>query len=126
MINNDVSVRLTIRRVSRPTMFPPDPDQILSHSRGYDPATETFHTHHDWSDSTPLSHTICTAVAAVSGKEVCSSSVLLDVVDPDALNGLFSGKQDCGDPTDTVSITYEGCVISARRNGHVVVRPLDN
>lgn len=93
--------------------------------RGYDPQTDTYHAHHEWGGPNSLSYTVRTAIAAVTGDDTATTSLLADVVDPDALDKLFQARQRIGRPTDCVTMAHEEYKVTVYRNGHIVIRLLD-
>ncbi|WP_284010041.1 HalOD1 output domain-containing protein [Haloarcula pelagica] len=99
------------------------PNGTTERRRGYDPATGTYHTHHDWSGSTPLHYTVCTAVAALTGDDVSTTTPLADVVEPDALETLFRPEQPTGAATDRATFTYGGCTVTIYRDGRIHIVP---
>lgn len=99
------------------------PNGTTDRRRGYDPATGTYYTHHDWSGTTPLHYTVCTAVAALTGETVSATTPLSDAVDPDALETLFRPGQPTGTDSDRATFTYDGCTVTIYRDGRIQIVP---
>lgn len=90
---------------------------------GYDPVRGSYHLHHDWASSSPLSQTVTYVILALSGKGPSSGPPLSDSVDPDALDQLFRGKLMDDRPNDHLTFTHDGCTITVYRSGRVVAYP---
>lgn len=99
-------------------------DRILlqPERRGYDNETDTYHAHHDWTGPDSLCYSVCTAVAAITGDDVSTTSVVGEEVDFDALDGLFRTRQRAGRPADHVTVTYDECRVTIYRTGHIAIR----
>jgi hypothetical protein len=99
------------------------PNGTRERQRGYDPATGTYHTHHDWDGTIPLHYTVCTAVAALTGEDVSAITPLASAIEPDALETLFRPEQQTGAATDRATFTYGRCTVTIYRDGHVQIAP---
>lgn len=94
--------------------------------RGYDPATETYHTHHDWNGSTTLCHTLSTALAALRGVDARSTPLMSPFGDIDALQSLFRTESEtAGSPGDKVTFRREGWTVTVYRSGHITLSHRD-
>lgn len=73
-------------------------------------------------DDRTVSETVVAAVAEATGRDPLDLDPLYDVVDPDALDGLFDSR---GTQPNSAEITFSmaGCRVVARGDGEVVVTP---
>jgi len=92
----------------------------------HDPATDTYWGTFDGAAIAP-SIAVVETVAAALDTDPTSLNPLYDVVDPGALDGLYSGATADGDRTaPTVEFTYHGHRVTVTGPGTVEVRPLDD
>jgi hypothetical protein len=83
----------------------------------------TKHTaHHDWAGDIPLTATVISAVAEATEDDPTEMQPLNHCVDPDALDKLFSPRQD-GTPRHGGSVTFDvnGRTVTVYSDGEVVV-----
>ena len=104
-------------------MSPGDNATIESEKSGYDIQTGTYHLHHDWDSTSSVCYTVVRAVSAVTGTEPQRLEPINEAVNPDALRSVFHGRQDQGDPTDSIRVVVAGCDVVLQRDGHVIVHP---
>jgi hypothetical protein len=90
---------------------------------GYDPIRGSYHLHHDWTSSSPLSQTVTYVILALSGEEPSSGPPLSESVDPDALDQLFRNKCLDDRSNDHLTFTHDGCTITVYRSGQVIAYP---
>jgi hypothetical protein len=92
----------------------------------YPPATTTatYHTHHDWTTTEPLSTTVVNAIAEVMDADPTEIGPLYEQFDPDALDGLFSPRRGelCGSGGH-VGFTFDGHHVFIQSDGHISVHP---
>lgn len=67
------------------------------------------------------SQRVITAVADETGKDVTEVGPLYHVIDPDALDRLFSATRGSGRNQGYVEFTFAGCDVTVRGNGEVEV-----
>jgi hypothetical protein len=87
-------------------------------------STEAF-DHRAWHDADAggsLSVAVVTAVCAALDAAPATIEPLCRTVDPDALDALFVG----GESATTVSFHHEGCSVTVRGDGAVLVTVLDD
>lgn len=74
-----------------------------------------------------LASTVVGAVAEATGADPATVGSLDDVIDADALEGLFSPLRDpaAGPRTGTAEFRFEGCRVTIHADGRVVVRTDD-
>jgi hypothetical protein len=94
-----------------------DPDELT-----YEPATDTYHFHHDWNAVEPLSYTIVRLILALTDEDLDCITPLWESIDPDALDGVFRPNRARTDDDARLTFTHERCRVTVRRNGHVSVR----
>ncbi len=91
-----------------------------------DPTAKTAHFQHDWDGDEPLSSTIVSTVATLSGTDPADLEVLYDTLDPDALDALFEPRPDNRRRDDgRVWFSLDGYGITVYGDGFVVVRRLE-
>lgn len=75
----------------------------------------------DWD----LSTTVVEAVTEIVGEDVLAGDrVLYDVIDPDALNRVFEGRDGSGATDARIVFELRGCRVEVRADGdHVVHEP---
>ncbi len=74
-----------------------------------------------------VSDAVVRAVSAVEGREPCSLRPLPEVVDPDALNGVFDGRETADATHDEIHLTfvYSKCRVTVRDAEQLTLRPID-
>lgn len=81
---------------------------------------------YDWTRSETVSSAILGAVAEFKGVDPLQLDVLYDVVDPDALDALFSGpRRPSTQSAEKVTFRFSGTEVTVRDTGSLVVRPAD-
>jgi hypothetical protein len=100
---------------------PPAPD-----ATGYDPRTDTYHAHHDWSDTATIGTTIVNAVVALDGVALDECEPVYDVVDPDALDAVLTPTtgRSARAPVQ-VQFSYHGYMITVDSTGEIVIEAPD-
>ena len=92
----------------------------------YPPATTTatYHTHHDWTTTEPLSTSVINAIAKSMDADPTEIEPVYDQFDPEALNGLFDPRRD-GMPHSGghVGFTFHGYHVFVQSDGHISVHP---
>lgn len=70
----------------------------------------------------PPSYQVVQAVADATGRDPTALEPLNEVIDPDALDGLFTDAADDGPhPTGRVTFTFAGCDVVVGPGGEVEV-----
>lgn len=100
-----------------------DHSRDTTHFSDYDPRLEAYHTQHDWSGNDPLSQTVIRSIAALSGCNPESGPPLIQSIDPDALNRLFSQPRSDMQRNDHISFTHQDCRITIFREGDIILVP---
>jgi hypothetical protein len=96
---------------------PPAPD-----TTGYDPRTDTYHAHHDWTDNASVGTTIVNAVAALNGVAFDECEPVYDVIDPDALQAVLTPTADRSARAPVqVQFSYQGYTITVDSTGEIVI-----
>lgn len=91
---------------------------------GYNHTTGSYHTEHDWTGPDTLGETVITSVAAVTKADPLELEPLYEIVDPDALEQLFTRRGSASRAAgDRIELTYGGCDVTVYRDGHIVIRP---
>jgi hypothetical protein len=91
----------------------------------YHPGTETYRLRFDGRERA-TTDAVLTAVAACRERDELALPPLYSVVDPDALDALFTTAAGDESPrTGTVAFDYAGCRVTVERRGTVVVEPTD-
>lgn len=89
----------------------------------YHEASETFRTQFD-SSTRRASEAVLSAVATATGRDPLDLPPLYSVLDPDALDSLFTRRLHGRHRQDaTVRFEYVGCRVSVRAHGTVLVEP---
>ena len=73
-----------------------------------------------------LSETVVTTVAEREGVEPTELTPLYEVVDPDALDGLFAPLGGSPSTEGEVTFPYQGYEVTAYSTGRVELRPADD
>jgi len=96
---------------------PPVPD-----ATGYDPRTDTYHAHHDWTENASIGTTVVTAVAALDGAVPNECEPVYDVIDPDALHAVLAptAERSARAPVQ-VQFSYRGHTIAVDSTGKIVI-----
>lgn len=81
-----------------------------------------YHLEHDWDGETELSTELVTALARVTGGDAASLEPLSAIIDPDALNRLFSSTS--ADNGGELTFQYTGHTITIRSCGDVRICPV--
>jgi len=89
----------------------------------YDPATDRYHSYHDWTVDGSISTSVIEAVAAVIGKAPTDMEPLYEVVDPDALDSLVTSLRDAGH--GTVLFALAGWEVTVMSSGEIVLQSVD-
>jgi hypothetical protein len=78
--------------------------------------SDTDTTAYRATDDEQSSESVIEAVSEVTGTDPAEMDPLYDVVDPDALNELFSpsADRDQQSPLDYVQFHFEGCTVTVR------------
>jgi hypothetical protein len=76
------------------------------------------------SRSGEVSERIVTAVAEATGLDPLEMDPLFSVMDPDALNKLFSPSGTSPPPGTRLEFTMEGCEVVVHGDGEVAVAPM--
>ncbi len=87
--------------------------------------TQTYYVTHDFDGSAHLTTTLAHAIADVSGLDVTETGfTLYDHVDPDALDSLFTPKED-GTPRTNGMLTFtvRGHQVSVYSDGQIAIVP---
>jgi len=79
---------------------------------------------HDFGTDRSLSTTVVLAVARARGVTATALPPLAEVVDPDALDRLFTPDRHGGPVDGRVSFEFADRAVTVRRDGEVLVRPL--
>jgi len=87
----------------------------------YDPATDSYHFHHDWDAIEPLSYTVVQLILALTDEELDSVTPLWESIDPDALDDILRPNRPTNHHHDRLTFTHERCRVTVKRNGHVSV-----
>ncbi|MFC7172987.1 HalOD1 output domain-containing protein [Haloplanus litoreus] len=89
----------------------------------YDPETGTYTVNYHETSDIELSVTVVHAVLEATGKEPTDVN-LNDVVQPDALNRLFSHKHDdTARSGGTLTFEFAGCLVTVEGDGEIRVDP---
>lgn len=99
-------------------------DDIASLQVEYQEATNTYRAEFD--PSTRLaSEAVVDTVAQANDIDSLDLPPLYSVVDPDALNALFSRASERPAPSDgAVAFTYADCMVTVRSHGTIEAEPL--
>lgn len=88
----------------------------------YHEGTDTYRTEYD-AQTRPVTEAVVEAVAEATETSPLDLPQLHRVVDPDALDSLFSGRPLGPDHADgTVAFEFAGCTVSVNAHGTVEVR----
>lgn len=89
---------------------------------GIDQQTETYTAHHDWDGAEPITTTVLSVLSEATGDDPIEMEPLNDCVDPDALDKLFSPRQD-GTPRHGGSVSFDvnGRTVTVYSDGEVAV-----
>lgn len=68
---------------------------------------------------------IILGVAEITDTDPNEQEPLNDVIDPEALDGLFARTTPSGGETDCTSFTYAGFRVTVYRDGEVLLQPRD-
>lgn len=102
---------------------PTDYHDTVSTTLDRDESTGIYTTTYDWAELDP-STAIMEAVSAVEGTTPVELDPLDEVADADAIDALLAAR-DAGDADLSVSFRYGPVRVSARRNGTIRLRPVD-
>lgn len=91
---------------------------------GRDPSApaDEYHAMHDWSGDEPLSFSVVRAVSMLAGEEPEALQPLYEVIDPDALDSLFT---DRAGRNGTLSFSLDGYDVTIHADGSIVVERAD-
>lgn len=94
----------------------------------YDPETETFIAFHGGDTGREPSRNVVETVAVATDTETTDLRPLYEVVDPEALDGLFATNQGGRDRATNRRVTfgYEGCTVAVHGDGRTVVSVSDD
>lgn len=84
----------------------------------YDPATDSYYSHHEIEAADQICLAIVETVSAAIGRETTEMEPLYSVLDPDALEAILSSP---GDDIVRVSFVFEECTVTASSTGQVIV-----
>jgi hypothetical protein len=88
----------------------------------YDPQTESYHIHHDWTKRPSVGSTIIDALSTLDGADVSEYPPLYDVIDVDALNTLFRMQPEDGSIGQAyLYFEYSGRAITVDNTGKIVI-----
>ena len=80
----------------------------------------------DWTEFESPSYAAIRAVAAATGTRPDAMGPLNDVVDPDGLDALLSGRPSSGSDGDVrVRFRFEGCDVVIADDGRTVASPVE-
>jgi hypothetical protein len=84
--------------------------------------TELYSAQHDWTGGDPLTVTVLSLLSEATGDDPVEMEPLNNCVDPDALNKLFSPRQD-GTPRHGGSVSFDvnGHTVTVYSDGEVAV-----
>ena len=80
---------------------------------------------YDRLDDEPLSVTVATAVASVTGRDVTELEPLHYTVNTDALERLFEPRPNGLRSDGTVTFDYQGCTVTITADGEISVEPAE-
>jgi len=105
----------------------PDTDSsTASDATGYDPRTDTYHAHHDWSGDASIGTTIVNVVAALDGVGFEECEPVYDVIDPDALDAVLTPTNDRSARAPVqVQFSYREHMITVNSTGDIVIDTLE-
>lgn len=83
---------------------------------------EEYHAMHDWSSDEPLSFSVVRAVSRFAGEEPESLPPLYDVIDPDALDTLFTDRTG---RNGSLSFSLDAHDVTVYADGSIVVERAD-
>ena len=86
--------------------------------------TETYKSYHDWTNSESLTQSVIEAVVVATDADIGELAPLYTVINPDALDRLFTSVASTDRMEGTVSFTYHGCTVRVSANGKLVVQTL--
>lgn len=89
----------------------------------FHPESKTYHTRVDWKSQEPLSTTVISAVAAITGIEPTRLEPLYQRVDPDALDSLFRPREETERTGCSLSFVLAGCEVTVHGRGEIVIQP---
>jgi Halobacterial output domain 1 len=83
----------------------------------------TYHTHRDTTSLGSPSVTVIEAIAAIRGIDPTETRIpLMDVLDPDALDALFTRDPPGHQTTGHIAFTIDALTVFVHSNGHVILR----
>lgn len=93
----------------------------------FDPQTETYRLTHDWQAGESIAMAVTIGVAAVTDTPPTEMNPLYEVIDPDALNQLYTpttgdSPQHSGCWT---RFTFNKCDVSVYEDGKIEITPQD-
>ena len=80
---------------------------------------------YDRLDDEPLSVTVASAVASVTGHDVTELEPLHYTINTDALERLFEPRPNGLRTGGTVTFEYQGCTVTITADGEITVEPAD-
>lgn len=94
----------------------------------HDESTDTYRLSYDWWRDQTVTSAIVMAVSTITNTSPTDMEPIRRVVDPDALNDLFSPRDDAQlrRATGSASFRFYGCDIIVYATGEIEIRPLDD
>lgn len=91
----------------------------------YDPDSDTYHLHYDWTEIEPASTAVSVVVAHALDVEPTETESIDNTIDPDTLDRLFHPDWTDASREDGAHLTFGlmGCRVTIHRSGEIVVRP---
>ncbi|USZ68029.1 hypothetical protein NGM10_15010 [Halorussus salilacus] len=90
----------------------------------HDEAAGVYRLRHDWTCDEPMSTVVVVALASVSETDPLELDPLRDVLDPDALDELFSPtRRDADRDSGRVEFSLSDHRVVVDATGHVEIRP---
>ncbi|MFH5799134.1 HalOD1 output domain-containing protein [Haladaptatus sp. CMAA 1911] len=83
----------------------------------------TYHTHRNKTSFGSMSGTVIQAIASIGGIDPTETRIpLMDVLDPDALDALFTRDPRGNRTVGHITFSIDGLTMFVHSNGHVILR----
>ena len=78
----------------------------------------------DWTDESAVTYAVVEAVSSVTDQSMTEMQPLGTVINTDALNTIFAGKQMDEQPLSDIQFEYEGCLVRVTAGGEITATVL--
>lgn len=92
----------------------------------FDPETSTYRLHYDWQGDESVTTVVSTGVAAITNTPPTELDPLFEILDPDALNQLFSSTNGPSRGDGRVSFQFNDCTVIVDATGEIAISPTED